>query len=1170
MRWKSLSSFLNEAPEDILSVKDKEGKKRKLKQVLTSPKPAAAVDLLARARETANQEPPPIQQMSQDELNDPPRTMPGLRAKKRAVQNPEIASILRGNEFIRNHYYDNENFADLFDQDERFRNHFRDRNNDNTPDSKGETLSQLPKDLLRYNETLRELKSGRKQPRANGGRVFVGYGDERRPVEWHDDYGYGNRRSSLETYDRNNKIDRQYTLDGFALPSDQEKAIRQQTGRQFDFNDPDVFEDYYKSVARILRGIDTNDIGFEDERLIEEHIANLMNGELEANVGDLPVNPDTGNTYASELSDYEKTYAWNERLRKGSKISRFIHQIPDKYDLNDSEIRRIVGTMGRFRNPFELGAPQYKPVNVDNIPYGDDEKMQALESQDDKWRDMVSNYDENKDEVEAELTRRSMALFDEMDLKNPIHLEFIKGMARADRLDPRGAIANPADTLYGIRGNDNAWMNEQQAYTDNSKKHLAHVGFDKSHFNNFIERFLTKDNARSIGRLMSSLDEGGGYSSGSDEDVHPFLENLKEYMETGDVAAIPSIEEWQELGEDNDYVIPEADMLELQGDDDEKDIEGLFKLLQAIGDETFDPGFSFNGVNSEENQNELRNHLAGSMFGYVSRGLRNHLASQAAPYHEALGDEALFGEVLEKGISRMLGGNRAGLSDEEAAFRDYFSDLSDFDDFHDFGEAMANEITNVLGANALENEGSNSYYGEYHEDEDLLPDYNDIFTDENASMFDMRDNFNQQMRDAIEYANEQDYAAAHENEDDDEDDDEQVYDFNHPRNLWGAENPEDAPDPKDQNILDRIRNRALRAIEGGAQGLGGAAYAAVQNMEPERRDKIMRNPRARDLYNRINNLNLRGYSGFGGPNPDEDENSNNRWAGTDHQTFRDDHTSYGLNFNRNPNNYQTHKIQSLDRDLANAGLSRRDLRRSVYIAWSVSRNDAALRQKYKEKTGKDAVVGDKDYERFAKRIIAFNAVKNWKENVLPALNVGDILYNTPIGGKEGERALLYQKMGFGKDTNLGQQAVVGADGKVYPLDPPSEGTMARHRERRQASVGRRRDRAAEIRRQEAERTGQGQAPTPQELLDQAERVANEWSLDEQNQSYFFYEAANRNDMAFFSKEHPDMDEDMIADILSIFSGEDEEEEEEKEKPDPMISMRDNALKKIKKYFDHDD
>ncbi len=341
--WKSLSSFLKEAPEDIVSVRGRGGERRNLKPTTPTPSEPSARELMDTAVQNAQQE-APVKVSYQDPWDSKPIKRPpvntekdlddnkssGLRASRKSIVNPEIANIFRGNDFIRNRYYENEGFADAFDNDERFREHFRYKNNNNIPDTKGEVVAEIPGDLRRYNEILRELKSGKRQPQSQGGRNYIGYGDQRRPVEWHEDYGMGNRRHNLESYDRSNNINRRYTLDGFAMLTDQEKIKRQQTGRQFDFNDPDVFEDYYKSIARILRGVDTNDIGFDDAELIEEHIHNLMNGPLETKKGDLPINPETGRTKWSELDDYQKGNSWNKSLKEGAKKSRFIHEIPDK------------------------------------------------------------------------------------------------------------------------------------------------------------------------------------------------------------------------------------------------------------------------------------------------------------------------------------------------------------------------------------------------------------------------------------------------------------------------------------------------------------------------------------------------------------------------------------------------------------------------------------------------------------------------------------------------------------------------------------------------------------------------------------------------------------------------------------------------------------------------
>ena len=55
-------------------------------------------------------------------------------------------------------------------------------------------------------------------------------------------------------------------------------------------------------------------------------------------------------------------------------------------------------------------------------------------------------------------------------------------------------------------------------------------------------------------------------------------------------------------------------------------------------------------------------------------------------------------------------------------------------------------------------------------------------------------------------------------------------------------------------------------------------------------------------------------------------------------------------------------------------------------------------------------------------------------------------------------------------------------------------------------------------------------------------------------------------MNYFSNEYSDLDPEMVMAILSIF----DTVSDEKEAPDRMISMRDKALKKLKRTFDHDD
>ncbi len=90
---------------------------------------------------------------------------------------------------------------------------------------------------------------------------------------------------------------------------------------------------------------------------------------------------------------------------------------------------------------------------------------------------------------------------------------------------------------------------------------------------------------------------------------------------------------------------------------------------------------------------------------------------------------------------------------------------------------------------------------------------------------------------------------------------------------------------------------------------------------------------------------------------------------------------------------------------------------------------------------------------------------NWKNNVLPELQKGDVLYNNPIGGDQGQRSMMYQRMGFGKsDDDLpGQRALVGHDkdgnNKIHPINPAGELTLGDHRRRRHQSIIRRRQEA---------------------------------------------------------------------------------------------------------------
>ena len=179
---------------------------------------------------------------------------------------------------------------------------------------------------------------------------------------------------------------------------------------------------------------------------------------------------------------------------------------------------------------------------------------------------------------------------------------------------------------------------------------------------------------------------------------------------------------------------------------------------------------------------------------------------------------------------------------------------------------------------------------------------------------------------------------------------------------------------------------------------------------------------------------------------------------TERKSHKDDYTEFSTNISNNPNEYGTHRYETLDADLKKAGLTRSDLKKSMYIAWTVRDTEEGrdkLAKKYKAQTGNEPE--GPEYDKFQRRAAAMNAMKNWKQNVLPSLKPGTILYNTPITGGAGGnmREVLYSRMGFGNFGPYGQQAVVGKDGKVYPIDPKSPESLGRNQERRAAQRRRR-------------------------------------------------------------------------------------------------------------------
>ena len=169
-------------------------------------------------------------------------------------------------------------------------------------------------------------------------------------------------------------------------------------------------------------------------------------------------------------------------------------------------------------------------------------------------------------------------------------------------------------------------------------------------------------------------------------------------------------------------------------------------------------------------------------------------------------------------------------------------------------------------------------------------------------------------------------------------------------------------------------------------------------------------------------------------------------------------TTFTANVNSNPNFYGTHRIPTLDADLEKAGLRRSDLHSAAYIAWGGSphRNTEEIKEKYKQKFGKEPDVNSTEFKNYAKFMAAIDAVHTWKTKILPRLTPGTIVYNTPIGGGAGNdmRANLYAKFGFGRNSSYGQQGVVGKDGKVYPLNPKSKKEQEEDDKRRQEVRGR--------------------------------------------------------------------------------------------------------------------
>ena len=96
--------------------------------------------------------------------------------------------------------------------------------------------------------------------------------------------------------------------------------------------------------------------------------------------------------------------------------------------------------------------------------------------------------------------------------------------------------------------------------------------------------------------------------------------------------------------------------------------------------------------------------------------------------------------------------------------------------------------------------------------------------------------------------------------------------------------------------------------------------------------------------------------------------------------------------------------------------------------------------KYLKEGGEEA---SKAYEKWARKSAALEAMYLFRKGILPYMDEGSILSNTPIGGNRGgnARERIYSKQGFGSlDDNGRQFGQVGTDPqtgkpKLFPIDP---------------------------------------------------------------------------------------------------------------------------------------
>ncbi len=188
------------------------------------------------------------------------------------------------------------------------------------------------------------------------------------------------------------------------------------------------------------------------------------------------------------------------------------------------------------------------------------------------------------------------------------------------------------------------------------------------------------------------------------------------------------------------------------------------------------------------------------------------------------------------------------------------------------------------------------------------------------------------------------------------------------------------------------------------------------------------------------------------------------------QEYQGDHTSYEITSTNMANAalsaYESEHPEKAMEDLKRAGLNRSDITGRLHeIQWDDDQDQDDIIYRGTQKYGEDFDQYHEEYDNFANMVTALDAMRTWKEQVLPDFKPGDSLVNHPVGGELGQRAYLYYKNGFGRVGPEGQAAIVGHDGKVYPVDPPDKELLEQMRQARRDRIVERRTR---VERQRAE------------------------------------------------------------------------------------------------------